>query len=61
MIQSPCKDCSSRSVGCHASCESYINYRNRMDKCIERREESQDLLGTILKLEAQRRNSRLHR
>ena len=25
-LTSPCKDCDSRQVGCHGSCEEYIEY-----------------------------------
>nr|DAQ48207.1 MAG TPA: chromatin structure-remodeling complex protein [Bacteriophage sp.] len=27
MISSPCKDCKSRFVGCHSTCDSYKEYR----------------------------------
>ena len=33
---SPCKHCPDRVVGCHASCEKYINFRKALD---ERNEE----------------------
>ena len=26
-LQSPCKDCSDRFVGCHSSCVKYIDYQ----------------------------------
>lgn len=26
MIASPCKDCGRREIGCHSSCEAYIEY-----------------------------------
>ena len=30
-----CKDCASRFVGCHASCETYIQQRRDADKANE--------------------------
>lgn len=31
---SPCKDCESRKVGCHAGCESYLTWRADLDYTI---------------------------
>ena len=28
----PCRDCSDRTVGCHATCEKYAKYKKDMDK-----------------------------
>ena len=44
MNDAPCRDCTSREVGCHAGCERYKAYadgrervrQNRQDFCIER-------------------------
>jgi hypothetical protein len=30
-MKSPCQNCAKRTVGCHSSCESYINFRNGID------------------------------
>ena len=32
IIESPCKGCDKRFVGCHASCESYKNFREELKK-----------------------------
>lgn len=39
MIQSPCKDCESRTIGCHCSCEKYKAFRAKMDKLREAADE----------------------
>ena len=26
-VQAPCKDCSNRELGCHSTCEKYIQYQ----------------------------------
>lgn len=31
MIGGPCKDCEKRTVGCHAKCEVYTEWRSKMD------------------------------
>lgn len=28
-IYSPCKDCQRRAIGCHSTCEDYIEYTNK--------------------------------
>lgn len=28
----PCYECEDRAVGCHATCEKYINWRKEYDK-----------------------------
>ena len=39
--ESPCLDCERRQVGCHAECDDYIGYRERLkvykDKVLEER------------------------
>lgn len=29
---SPCKDCNNRFLGCHSSCERYLDYKSEHDK-----------------------------
>ena len=29
---SPCKDCTSRTIGCHGSCENYISWKSETAK-----------------------------
>lgn len=29
-IDSPCKDCKSRLLGCHSNCEKYRNYKEQL-------------------------------
>lgn len=31
-LNSPCKDCTDRAVGCHGKCEKYQAYRLEVDK-----------------------------
>lgn len=31
-MTAPCKDCPDRSLGCHASCGKYIEYRKTQDE-----------------------------
>lgn len=35
-MKSPCQNCAKRTVGCHSSCESYINFRNGVDNIREK-------------------------
>ena len=30
--QSPCKGCENRYVGCHSTCEDYLDFRGRSDE-----------------------------
>lgn len=32
MKTSPCKECSKRTLGCHATCEDYLQFRVERDK-----------------------------
>ncbi len=38
MYYGGCKDCSKRVLGCHATCETYINYKKELEKAREIRE-----------------------
>lgn len=31
-MNSPCKDCGSRYVGCHSDCEKYKDFRDEVDR-----------------------------
>ena len=35
-VQSPCKDCPNRFVGCHSSCAKYIDFQQKLE--IKRKE-----------------------
>lgn len=39
-LNSPCKDCHDRTVGCHGKCEKYKAYRVEVDKLYVARAES---------------------
>ena len=32
MVQSPCKDCQDRAVGCHAKCERYADFKTNNEE-----------------------------
>ena len=32
IMEVPCKGCKFREVACHGKCESYLDYRKRLDK-----------------------------
>ena len=32
MDKAPCKDCTSRSVGCHSVCEKYLKFKREHDR-----------------------------
>ena len=48
MILSPCKDCTDRHIGCHSTCEKYIDFRKRCDKEREDRLRNSAMLNTIM-------------
>ena len=44
MINSPCKDCTDREIGCHSICENYKYFRRKLDEyknivCSKKKEE----------------------
>lgn len=39
MIQSPCRDCKVRTIGCHCHCEKYKAFRAKMDALREAADE----------------------
>lgn len=38
MLNSPCKNCPDRYVGCHAECEKYKDFRKNYDEIITKRQ-----------------------
>ena len=40
---SVCKDCETRTVGCHAKCESYIKFREDREKKSEARNKARQI------------------
>lgn len=31
-MNTPCKDCSTRSLGCHGKCKDYAEYKQKLDE-----------------------------
>ena len=60
--QAPCKDCENRHMGCHSSCQLYLDYKERNDKRREedyqRREEGQKVRSVIVEGKARMKKSR---
>lgn len=34
-MESPCKDCLDRKIGCHSDCEKYVEYKSRINNQFE--------------------------
>ena len=49
----PCKKCADRSVGCHADCVKYIEYRAKLDEAKGR--EEKDRLPKLFLFESVRK------
>lgn len=60
--QAPCKDCENRHMGCHSSCQLYLDYKKRNDKHREedyqRREEGQKVRSVIVEGKERMKKSR---
>lgn len=56
MLTSPCKNCKYRSLTCHDHCESYKQYREKVDKAnANRRKETEATSYTINTIERNRK------
>lgn len=42
-MDSPCKNCTKRKIGCHSICDSYLSYRSLCDENIKSRHAEQVL------------------
>lgn len=38
----PCRDCDKRTVGCHAGCDIYKNYREQLEDWTEKRKKEKE-------------------
>jgi len=36
-MNTPCRNCAARVVGCHAECEKYLDFRKKMDEMSKKR------------------------
>ncbi len=45
---SPCKDCTSRAVGCHSACEKYAEFRSERQEVYEKRTESRKYVNAMI-------------
>ena len=43
MKKAPCKDCPNRQVGCHSTCEKYIEYKKESDRIREEKHAQNEL------------------
>ena len=42
MNKAPCKDCPDRKVGCHSTCEKYLEFRKERDELNETIQKQRD-------------------
>lgn len=47
MNKSPCYDCKYRTLECHSTCVSYLEYRQVIDKAKQKRKYERDITGYI--------------
>ena len=47
MIKSPCFNCPNRAMSCHSKCESYIDYRARIDELNSRKAEEENQIRMV--------------
>ena len=48
MNKSPCYDCKYRTLECHSTCASYLQYRQVIDKAKQKRKYELDATGYIV-------------
>lgn len=63
MITGPCLNCKDRSVGCHSTCDKYINFRKELDNHNEKIHNEKELANAnrsyvIKSVENMRKKSR---
>lgn len=46
-MQAPCKDCPDRVVGCHSTCEKYIEFRKYRDEYLAWKQKENKLLDDL--------------
>lgn len=47
MPSSSCRDCCQRYEGCHSVCDSYKEYKNRIEQTREKIKEDNDFMGYL--------------
>ena len=60
-LNSPCKDCPDRTVGCHGKCEKYEAYRVKVDELHRLRAEKSYAHDPMHGYVRTRESNRLHR
>lgn len=48
MSMTPCYQCCDRQLGCHGTCQKYINFRVRKDEAIKVRSSENDVTGFLV-------------
>lgn len=46
-MQAPCKDCPDRFVGCHSTCDKYIEFRKQRDEYLDWKNKENKLLDDL--------------
>lgn len=42
-MKAPCKDCPNRQIGCHSTCEKYLEFRKEVDRLKQERIAKRDV------------------
>jgi len=48
-MNTPCKGCERREIGCHAKCEDYANFKAERAKLNERRKKAAEEQDTVIR------------
>lgn len=65
-LQTPCKDCARRVVGCHSTCEEYATYRQELAEMKEKIDQAKSFekeymairYGTVSRMSKSERDAR---
>ena len=57
----PCKECEKRCVGCHSSCEEYLEWRKQWDKNAKEKRFQAEVSETMYQIKRRRTHSAVKR
>ena len=60
-VQSGCKDCKTRHIGCHIDCESYISFKKEIEEIREKRYMANLIRNTLAENEIRRKHSSIRK
>ena len=57
-MKTPCRNCDNRKVGCHITCLSYKEFREKLEKANKKKQKDREVMNALIAKKARNEKSK---